>query len=137
MKSLPIVALMIVSLVSCKKIREDIQEKQVLNFITSGQWKVTKLSKGSIDYAGDFLGYQFQFKTDETVDAIKNGAVQKKGTWLPDAINYTITSAFPADAPHPLLLLNGTWKIVDGGDNFVVATKTENGELNELRLEKA
>ena len=78
MKSLPIVALMIVSLVSCKKIREDIQEKQVLNFITSGQWKVTKLTKGSIDYAGDFLGYQFQFKTDETVDAIKNGAVQKK-----------------------------------------------------------
>ena len=136
MKSFLIAALMIVSLASCKKIKENIQEKQVLNFITNGQWRVTKLTQGSLDYTGDFSGYQFQFKTNEVVDAIKNAVVQKSGAWHPDAINYTITSAFPADALYPLPLLNGIWKIVDGGDNFVVATKTENGQFNELRLEK-
>jgi hypothetical protein len=136
MKSFLIAALMVISFSSCKKIKENIQEKQVLNFITDGQWKVAKLTQGSMDYTTDFLGYQFQFKTNESVDAIKNGAVQKTGTWHPDATNYTITSAFAADALHPLPLLNGTWKIIDGGNNFVVATKTENGTLNELRLEK-
>jgi len=136
MKSFLIAALMIVSWASCKKIKENIQEKQVLNFITNGQWKVTKLTQGSVDYTGDFSGYQFQFKTNEVVDAFKNGVVQKSGAWHPDAVNYTITSTFPTDALHPLPLLNGTWKIVDGGDNFVVATKTENGIFNELRLEK-
>ena len=137
MKSFLVLALMMFSLAGCKKIKENIQEKQVLNFITNGQWKVVKLTKGSTDFAADFLGYQFQFKTNETVDAIKDGIVQKTGTWLPDAINYTITSYFPTGSPNPLPLLDGEWKIVDGGDNFVVATKIDNGELNELRLEKA
>jgi hypothetical protein len=52
------------------------------------------------------------------------------------AINFTITSTFPADAVQPLPLLNGLWKIVDGGNDFVVATKDENGELSRLRLQK-
>ena len=55
---------MIVSLASCKKIKENIQEKQVLNFITNGQWKITKLTQGSDYYTGDFSGYQCQFKTN-------------------------------------------------------------------------
>jgi hypothetical protein len=130
-------ALLLLSLLTgCKKVKENIQEKKVLDFITDGQWKVTQLLKGSTDYVADFAGYQFQFKTNNFVDAIKNGTVQKTGTWQGDAINLTITSAFPADAVHPLPLLNGVWKIVDGGNDFVVATKDENGELSRLRLEK-
>lgn len=136
MKHYLIAALMIVSLASCKKIKENIQEKQVLTFITNGQWRVAKLTQESVDFTGDFSGYQFQFKSNEVVDAIKNGTVQNTGSWHPDPINYTITSAFAGNALHPLPLLNGTWKIVDGGDNFVKATKTENGKFNELRLEK-
>ena len=131
-------ALLLLSLLTgCKKVKENIQEKKVLDFITDGQWRVTQLLKGSTDYVADFAGYQFQFKTNNFVDAIKNGTVQKTGTWQGDAINFTITSAFPADAVHPLSLLNGLWKIVDGGNDFVVATKDENGELSRLRLEKA
>jgi hypothetical protein len=70
------------------------------------------------------------------VDAIQNGSLQKTGTWQGDAINFTITSTFPADAVQPLPLLNGLWKIVDGGNDFVVATKDENGEISRLRLQK-
>lgn len=136
MKQLLVALLMIISLASCKKIKENIQEKQVLKFITSGQWKVSILQKGSVDYSPDFTGYSFQFKSTEVVDAIKNANIQKTGTWHPDATNYTITSNFPADAVYPLGLLNGTWQIVDGGDNYVVATQTINGELYTLRLDK-
>ena len=56
MKSFLVLALIMFSLTGCKKIKENIQEKQVLNFITNGQWKVVKLTKGSTDFAADFFG---------------------------------------------------------------------------------
>jgi hypothetical protein len=97
---------------------------------------VANFTKASTNYTTDFTGYQFQFKTDNSVDAFKNSILQKTGTWQGDATTLTITSNFPADAQYPLPLLNGVWKITDGGNDFVVATKTENGEMNTLRLEK-
>ena len=136
MNRLFLALLIIFSFTNCKKIKEDIQEKKVLDFITNGQWKIIELTKGSIDYVGDFTGYQFQFLTNNFVDAIKNGMVQKTGTWLGDATNFTITSTFPGDTVYPLTLLNGVWQIVDGSDNYVKATKNEGGELNILKLEK-
>jgi hypothetical protein len=64
-------ALLLLSLLTgCKKVKENIQEKKVLDFITDGQWRVTQLLKGSTDYVADFAGYQFQFKTNNFVDAI-------------------------------------------------------------------
>jgi len=128
--------LLVSSLTGCKKIKENIQEKKVLDFITTGQWKVASLIKGGADYSADFSSYQFQFKSNNTVDAIKSGVVQKSGSWEGDAINYTIKSSFPADAQLPLPYLNGTWQITDGGTDFVVASKTENGVISSLRLEK-
>ncbi len=136
MNRLLLALLLICSLTNCKKITEDIQEKKVLDFITNGQWKIIELTKSNIDYVGNFTGYQFQFKTNNYVDAIKNGMVQKTGTWQGDATNFTITSAFPGDSVYPLNLLNGIWQIVDGSDNYVKATKNEGGELNILKLEK-
>jgi hypothetical protein len=136
MKHFTAALLIMLTFLSCKKLKENIQEKKVLDFITTGLWKVSSLEKGNVDYGVDFTGYQFQFKTNEVVEAIKNGSIQKSGTWLPDGVNYTITSNFPADAVHPLTLLNGIWKIIDGGDNFVVATQTINGEVYRLRLDK-
>src|SRR5215217_5033821 len=130
MKKLLISSLMFLCLAGCKKIKENIQEKKVLDFITSGQWAVTKYQKGSIaDYASDYTGYSFKFNSTETVDAIKNATIQKSGTWHPDATIYTITAAFPNDAVYPLPLLNGVWQLVDGGDNYAVATQTIGGEL--------
>ena len=131
-----LVFLLIIPFSHCKKVKEDLVERKVLNFITDGRWKVTELSKNSVDYTADFSGYQFDFKTNDQVDAIKNGSVQKTGTWFGDANTLTITSTFPSDATHPLPLLNGVWKLVDGGDNFAKATKTENGDFSTLTLEK-
>ena len=137
MKKMLVALLMITSLAGCKKIKENIQEKKALDIITNGQWKVAKLQRGSTtDYASDFAGYSFQFKSNETVDAIKNSAVQKTGTWHPDAANYRISATFPVDTVYPLPLLNGVWQLIDAGDNYVVATQTIAGELYTLQLDK-
>ena len=140
MKNLLVAALMmILCLAGCKKIKEDIQEKKALEIITNGQWRVSKLQRGTtVDYASDFAGYSFQFKSDEKVDAIKNFVVQKTGSWYPDATNYRITSAFPNDSEYPLPLLNGVWQLIDAdiNGNYVVATQTIAGELYTLRLDK-
>ncbi len=122
--------------ISCKKIKEDLIERQVLNFISDGQWKVTEFSKNSVDYTSEFTGYQFNFKTNDKVEAIKNGTIQKTGNWFGDANALTINSTFPQDAPHPLTYLNGVWKLIDGGNNFAKATKNENGDFSTLTLEK-
>jgi len=138
MKKLLAVLIVIISLIGCKKIKENIQEKKALDIITDGQWKVTRFNSATSDYTSAFAGYSFQFKTNETVDAIKNSAVQKTGTWYADATNYRITSTFPSDAVHPLPLLNGIWQLVDAdqGGNYVKATQMISGELYTLQLDK-
>lgn len=130
--------MMITLLAGCKKIKENIQEKKALDIITSGQWKVTRLNSATQDYAADFAGYSFQFKSNNKVDAIKNSTVQKTGDWYGDGNNYTITSTFPNDAIHPLPLLNGEWQIIDADQagNYVKATQMIAGELYTLQLDK-
>ena len=138
MKKFLIALVVFTSLVGCKKIKEDIQEKKAFDIITNGQWKVTMFKSSATDYTADFTGYSFQFKTDEKVDAIKNSIVQKTGTWYADATNYRINSTFPNDSVHPLQLLNGVWQIIDADQagNYVKATQTIAGELYTLQLDK-
>jgi hypothetical protein len=124
-----------ITTVGCKKIKESVEEKAVLNFITSGQWKVASLIKENSDLTSEFNPYKFQFKTNKKVDAIKNGMVEKTGDWNGDANTLTITSNFP-NATMPLVLLNGVWKITDGGETFVVATQAVDTQTATLRLEK-
>ena len=130
--------MVITSLASCKKIKENIQEKKALDIITNGQWKVTRFNSSTTDYTADFAGYSFQFKPDEKVDAIKNSAVQKTGTWHPDVTNYRINAYFPTDATHPLPLLNGEWQLIDAdtNGNYVKATRIISGELYTMQLDK-
>lgn len=82
-----------------------------------------------------FATYKFQFKTDFTVDAINNGAVENTGTWNADAVAQSITSNF-SNAANPLLLLNGTWTITNSSWTWVEAKQNLNGELLSLRLDK-
>jgi hypothetical protein len=139
MKKMLVAVMVITSLVGCKKLKENIQEKKALDIITNGQWKVSRFNSSTTDYTADFTGYTFQFKSNETVDAIKNSAVQKTGTWYPDATNYRIGASFPSDAIYPLSLLNGVWQLVDAdqGGNYVKATQIISGELYTLQLDKA
>ena len=107
-----------------------------MDFITSGQWKVTNLATGAANYTADFQPYQFKFRADGKVDAIKNGVTTISGIWSGDINTGIIVANFPANSQYPLLLLNGTWQIKDGGATYTVASKSENGETSSLRLDK-
>jgi len=122
-------------LTSCAKEIQKQQENLVVQAMTNGQWVVTSYLKGSTDVTADFSVYKFQFKTNFAVDAINNGTVEKTGTWNADANAQTITSVF-SGATNPLVLLNGTWNIINTTWTSVQANQTVNGESRTLRLDK-
>ena len=137
MKYISAVALAFVFLASSCNTKT-IEEKQIdllTQLIVSGQWIVSKYTKGATDVTADFSGYKFQFKDDNTVDAIRNGAVEKSGTWVGNATNRTIVANFTNAAPA-LMLLNGTWNVTDSGLTYVESSQTVNGEERKLRLDK-
>ena len=125
--------LLSVLLFSC--IKEELQKQAVLNAMTGGQWKVVRFKKGSTDVTTDFTTYTFQFKENQTVDAIHNSTIENTGTWTADAEAKTITSFF-SNATTTLSLLNGTWLITNNSWTFVEASQSVNGEARILRLEK-
>jgi hypothetical protein len=120
---------------SPEKIKEEQQQNLVIQAMTNGQWKVSGFVKGGSDVTADFNPYKFQFKTNLTVDAINNGAVEKTGSWNADADAQTITSNF-TNASSPLMLLNGTWNITSTTWTSVNATQTVGTEVRTLRLDK-
>jgi hypothetical protein len=126
---------MIVLLSGCKKKIEEIQTNLVIEAMTNGQWKMVNFKDGTNDHSPDFAPYTFQFKKDLTVDAIKNGGVEKTGSWDANAEAKTITSQF-GNTNNPLPLLNGTWKITNNSWTFVEASMEVNGVVRTLRLEK-
>jgi hypothetical protein len=119
------------------KIIEKQQENLLMAAITNGQWVVTSFHKGSTDVTADFSGYKFQFKDNYTVDAIKNGIVEKTGTWAAagNAQAQTMTSNF-ANSTQPLILLNGTWNIITTTWTSVEASMMVNSEIYTIRLDK-
>jgi hypothetical protein len=135
MKNILLLTLLSFLLFSCEKFVEDVQEEAIAETISKGQWKVSLYTKAGTDLTSDFGAYVFQFQKNNTVDAIKNNVVEKTGTWQANATDYTITSQFD-NAAYPLPLLNGTWNLTDATDNQVVAHKTVNGELYNLKLSK-
>lgn len=127
--------LLLFSFVSCKKIKENAQEKAVMNFITGSQWKIVIFARGDSTLSQDFEPYRFQFRDNLTVDALKNGTFEKRGTWDGNATEKTITANF-TDAGRPLVLLNGVWKITDSGMDFVEATMNDIEGNRKLRMIK-
>jgi hypothetical protein len=122
-------------LTGCKKTIEKIKENAVIDAMTEGQWVVTKFVKNGTTITSDFTGYKFQFYSNKTVDAIKNSAVEKTGTWDGDVNTMTITANFTS-AALPLTLLNGNWHIDNNSWTFVVASQNSGTETKSLRLEK-
>lgn len=135
MKNILAFILLVFAFTGCKKTIENAQEDALIQIMTNGQWSVTSYQKGSTDVTADFSGYKFQFKSNRTVDAIKNNAVEKTGTWEGNAYARSIFSNF-SNAVNPLLLLNGTFIITDSGLTYVEANQTINGEVRTLRLDK-
>jgi hypothetical protein len=135
MKNYFVIILLACALTACKKATQSVQEDLVVKAMTDGQWRVTKFISGSTDITTDFSLYKFQFKTNNTVDAIKSSSVENSGSWDGDAVARTITSSF-TNATQTVMLLNGIWQITNNGWTFVEATQSVNNEILTLRLDK-
>ncbi len=120
----------------CKKTIESVQENIVIKAMTDGQWHVTKFKRDTADVTASFSPYLFQFRADNSVEAINTGTVESKGAWSADAAAKTIASSFGNGAAATLQLLNGTWAITNNSWTFVEASQTVNGEARTLRLDK-
>jgi hypothetical protein len=119
----------------CKKAIEKIKEDMLVNAMTDGQWTVTSFVQNGSDITADFTGYKFQYYSNKTVDAIKNGTVEKTGTWDGDASTATTWATFP-NATTPLNLINGSWHVDNSSWTFVVATQTAGSVTKIMRLDK-
>lgn len=135
MKKIIIFSLFVFLLAGCKKSIENIQEDLVIKAMTDGQWVITSFTQNGTNITSDFSSYKFQYYSNKTVDAINNGAVEKKGTWDGNASNMTTTANFNA-ASYPLMLINGTWHIDNNSWTFVVASQTNGSETKTMRLQK-
>ena len=119
----------------CKKSIEKIQEDAIIKAMTDGQWTVTSFVQNGTDITTNFSGYKFQYYSNKTVDAIKNGTVEKTGTWDGEASTMTTWANF-INAIAPLSLINGSWHIDNSSWTYVVATQTAAGETKTMRLDK-
>lgn len=135
MKNILFLFILCVCLSSCKKIVESVQEDLVVKAMTDGQWRVTKFTRDNTDVTTDFSAYKFQFRSNNTVEAINNGSSETTGTWSANASARTIASSF-SSANATVSLLNGTWTITNNSWTFVEATQTVNSEVRTLRLDK-
>ena len=123
---------------SCiKKAIEQKQEDLVVKAVTDGQWKVTWYECNN-QYVNDYyLPYAFQFKTNNTVDAVNNGSVENTGTWTASAETKTIKSNFSNTSSNALLFLNYTWTITGSSWTSVNAMRVNGpGDTCRMHMEK-
>lgn len=134
MKKYPVLLLMGICLLGCKK-KSEIQEDLVILAMTTGQWKMTLFTEGGTDRTAEFSTYRFKYNTNNTVDAIRNGTIEKSGTWNGSASTMSISAEFP-NANQPLVSINGTWNITRNSWTYVEAGHIQNGQQKTLRLDK-
>ncbi|MBS1919279.1 MAG: hypothetical protein JST17_03395 [Bacteroidetes bacterium] len=120
---------------SCKKTIERIAQDAIISAMTNGQWVITSFTDNGSDITSSFSAYKFQYYSNKTVDAIKNGTVDKTGTWDGSASTMTTWANFPG-AISPLSLVNGNWHIDDNSWTYVVASQTNGTETKRMRLDK-
>lgn len=122
-------------LFSCKKVKENIAQDAIISAMTSGQWVITQFTNNGSNITSSFSGYKFQYYSNKTVDAIKNGNVEKTGNWDGNASTMTTWASFPG-AGAPLDLINGTWHIDNNSWTFVVASQANGSDTKTMRLDK-
>ena len=135
MKKLLAAFCLILFAAGCKKTAEKVAEDAIVKAMTSGQWTVTSFTQNSTDITSNFSGYKFQYYSNKTVDAIKNGTVEKTGTWDGDGATLTTWANFD-NVTAPLILINGAWHIDNNSWTFVVASQTNGSETKTMRLDK-
>lgn len=135
MKKTAAALVLFVLLIGCKKAIENKKEDLLIKAMTDGQWAVTSFVNNGNTVTTDFANYKFQYYSDKTVDAIKNGTVDNTGTWDGDISSRTTWANFN-NVSNPLSLINGSWHIDDNSWTFVVASQTVNGQTKVMRLDK-
>ena len=135
MKKLVAIFFTTLLLSGCKKSIQKVEQDLVIQAMTNGQWTITKFTLNGTNITADFSFYKFQYKSDKTVDAIKNGTVERTGNWDGNATNMTTWANFSA-APNPIALINGTWNITKNSWTYVEASQTNGSEIKTLRLDK-
>lgn len=135
MKKLIILLFTPIFLGGCKKAMDRIAEDAIVDAMVSGQWKITSFKQNGTDITSDFSEYKFQYYRNKTVDAIRNGTVDKTGSWDGNSSNMTTWADFPG-AVHPLTLINGTWNITKSSWTYVEATQTNGTDVKTMRLDK-
>jgi len=125
----------IILLAGCKKKIEDIQQDLVVKAMTDGQWVITSFTQNGNNITTAFAPYKFKYYSNKTVDAIKNGILEKTGNWDGNATNLTTWADFP-NATSPLSLINGTWHINNNSWTFVIASQISGSETKTMRLDK-
>jgi hypothetical protein len=121
--------------IGCNKFIEKKKEDALIDIMTDGKWKVTSFVLNGSNKTPEFDSYLFQYFEDKTVDAIKNGTVEVKGTWDGD-INTLTTWANFTGVPTPLSWINGSWHIDNSSMTYVVATQTTTSDTKVMRLDK-
>ncbi|HEY6063273.1 MAG TPA: hypothetical protein VIV35_06665 [Chitinophagaceae bacterium] len=119
----------------CKKTAENVQQDLVIMAMTDGQWAVTSFTQNGTNITADFASYKFKYYSNKTVDAIKNGTVEKTGSWDGDAASMTTWANFTSP-PYPLNLINGSWHIDRNSWTYVEATQIAGTETRTMRLDK-
>lgn len=135
MKNLLVSALLSCSLLACQKQIQEIQEDLVIKAMTSGQWKLTTFVQNGSDRTADFIGFRFRYNRNYTLEAIRNGIIEQRGTWNGSASTRTISANFP-NATDPIDGVNGNWNITRSGATYVEATQSQNGIQKTIRLDK-
>jgi hypothetical protein len=135
MKKFTVYFFLVVLLAGCKKAVENIQEDLVIKAMTDGQWKITSFTQNGANITSEFALYHFKYYSNKTVDAIKNGTVEKTGTWDGDASAMTTWANFTSP-PYPLNLINGSWHIDRNSWTYVEATQVNGSETKTMRLDK-
>ena len=124
------------SAVQCKKVKEDLGKKFIISAMTSGLWTVQTFTDENADITENFAGYEFQFKEDGKVYAIKTGTLEQvTGAWEGNVDDLTIFSNFPG-AGEPLQRLNDTWKITNNTTKLVEAKPFNSNRTAYLKLVK-
>jgi hypothetical protein len=135
MKRFTVYFFLVVLLAGCKKAVENIQEDLVIKAMTDGQWKITSFTQNGANITSDFVSYHFKYYSNKTVYAVKNGTVEKTGTWDGDASAMTTWANFTSP-PYPLNLINGSWHIDRNSWTYVEATQVNGSETKTMRLDK-
>ena len=123
-----------VALSSCKKAIEDTKKNILLGMITNGQWYVESFKEADADITDNFTGFLFSFEENGTVTGSRQNE-SHSGTWEGVISTYSIISEFPA-AGEPLIKLNGTWKVKDSAEDYVLAEKQADSATSVLKLRK-